>query len=262
MAVIEAGGWTFSYDDVGSGDPMILLHGLLMDRTMWDYQVEAFRGTNRVVTVDLPGHGESPPQPIGFTAWDAARAMGAFADAIELGPAVWIGHSMGGFQIVRLALAEPDRIRGMVLADSSAGPENPELLPQYEGFLTVAKEDGVSDDLAGILAMLLFDASFLATPDGVHWVKRLAAQDVNKLEGGCRLVFDRDDVRDRAGEITAPTLVVHGTDDVSIPVAVAQDLVTRIPGARLVEIPGSGHTAPLEKPEPVNRAIEEFLRAL
>lgn len=261
MATITVDGWEFAYDEAGAGDPVILLHGLLMDRTMWDHQVEGLRDAYRVVTVDAPGHGETPGRAPGFSAWDEARALVRFADALGIDRAVWIGHSMGGFKAVRLTLSEPERVRALVLVDSSPGPENPDLLTQYEAFLHVAKTDGVSADLANMLGLVMFGPDANGTPAFEHWTKRWLALEPEAMEGTARLVFDRDDVTGRCGEISVPVLVVHGIEALPIPIDVARRTATLV-GAQLLEIAGSGHTSPVEKPEEVTRGLRAFLDGL
>lgn len=258
MPDISVGEWQFAYDDAGSGPPVVLLHGLLMDRTMWEHHVAALEDAYRVVTVDAPGHGGSPPRAPGFSAWDEAEALGLLADALEIGPAVWGGQSMGGFKSLRLALSQPERVRGLILIDTSAGPENAVMLPQYEAFLEVAKSDGISEDLVNVVGMVLFGEGFLATPAGKPWRDKLVNEDAGRIEGTARLVFDRDDVTGRLAEIAAPTLVIHGAEDVAIAPDVGRETAAAL-GARYLEVAGAGHGCPVERPEEAASAIRAFL---
>jgi pimeloyl-ACP methyl ester carboxylesterase len=261
MPSINVNDWEFAYDDVGEGPPVFLLHGLLMDRTMWDHQIDGLRDAYRCIALDAPGHGETPGRAPGFTAWDEAHALGAFADALDIGRAVWVGHSMGGFKALRLALSEPERVRALALVDSSPGPENPDLLPQYEAFMQVAKSDGLSDDLASLVAMAMFGPDAKGTPAYEHWTKRWLSLEPDAVEGTARLVFDRDDVTHRCDEISVPVLVMHGVDAIAIPLDVARRTAT-LTNAQLLEVSGSGHTSPVEKPEVVTRGLRAFLDGL
>jgi len=261
MPSIRVDDWEFAYEDTGAGDPVILLHGLLMDRTMWEHQIEGLRDAYRIISVDAPGHGDSPGRAPGFSAWDEARALGRFADALGISSAVWVGHSMGGFKALRLALTEPERVRALVLVDSSPGPENPDLLAQYEAFLQVSKEDGVSADLASMLGMVMFGSEANGTPAFEHWTKRWLSLEPAAMEGTARLAFDRDDVTHRCAEISMPVLVVHGVDAIPIPIEVGRQTAT-LAAATLIEVGGSGHTSPVEKPEEVTRGLRAFLDGL
>src|SRR2546425_2168443 len=99
------GGWEFAYEDAGSGPAVFLLHGLLMDASMWDAQVQALSDRYRVIRVEAPGHGRTPPRPVGYTFEDEAQALGNLARSLGMERAVWGGHSMGGMKCLRLALA-------------------------------------------------------------------------------------------------------------------------------------------------------------
>lgn len=258
MPTITAGGWTFAYQEAGSGPPLFLLHGLLMDRTMWDEQVAALAGRYRVVTVDAPGQGSSPPRAAGFTLEDEAAALWTLAGEIGVdGPAVWGGHSMGGMKSMRIALDHP--VRALILIDTQPYPENPDARAQYDALFQVLAENGPNDDLAALTGMTMFGAAYVSSAEGQRWIKGWSTLHAPQIEGSWRSVMDRGDISARIGEISVPTLVVHGTDDTPIAVEVARDYVTKIPNATLVEIAGSGHTSPCEKPVEVTKAIEDFL---
>lgn len=263
MATIAVDGWEFAYDSDGAGEPVFLLHGLLMDRTMFAEQVAALRERYRVITVDAPGHGESPARPVGFTAEDEAEALVKLADAIGAGgSAVWGGHSMGGMKAMRVALAHPERVRALLLIDTQPYPEHPDAVAQYDAMLAVTKEQGPSEDLANLIALIMFAGGFAETPEGKRWVRHLATLDGHAVEGSARTVFDRRDISARLGELAVPALLVHGTDDTPIPIEIARDYVTKLPKGELVEIEGAGHTTPCEKPAEVSRAIAAFLDRL
>ncbi|MBI4727891.1 MAG: alpha/beta hydrolase [Acidobacteria bacterium] len=263
MAKISVDGWEFAYDSVGSGEPIFLLHGLLMDRTMFAHQVAALRERYRVICVDAPGHGESPARPVGFTAEHEAEALVKLAAAIGAGGrAVWGGHSMGGMKAMRVALAHPGSVRALLLIDTQPYPEHPDAVAQYDAMLAAAKDQGPSEDLANLLALIMFSGGFGETPEGKRWVRHLASLDGHAVEGSARTVFDRGDISERLGEITAPALLIHGTDDTPIPIEIARDYVTKLPNGELVEIEGAGHTTPCEKPAEVSRAIAGFLARL
>lgn len=253
-------GWELAFDDEGSGNAVLLLHGLLMDRSMWDDQVRALRDRFRVIIVDAPGHGESPARPIGFTFEDEAAVLVTLASSLGVERAVWGGHSMGGMKAMQIALTHPERVRALILIDAQPYPEPQETLPQYEALLQVAKEQGISEDLGEVVAQILFHGSIPAE-ERRRWIKRWMDIGV-AVEGEARAVFDRGDISGRMGEITAPTLVVHGAEDTPIPVEVARRYAPTIPGATLVEIPDCGHTSPCEKAGEVTRAILDFLARL
>ncbi|HEX9695481.1 MAG TPA: alpha/beta fold hydrolase [Actinomycetota bacterium] len=261
MATFDRNGRSISYGDEGAGPAVVLLHGLLMDRSLWDPNVEALRDAYRVVTVEAPGHGDSDPVPVGVTFDDCAADVWALLDGIGVRSAVFGGQSMGGWTSIRCALSRPAATRGLILADTSAGPEDPEKVAQYEAFLQVALTDGISEDLAGILLMLLFSEPFAATPAADAWRKKLQGGDPPRFEAIARAVFDRPSIQDRLGEISAPAVVIHGTEDLSIPMERAEELAAAL-NAPLHRIEGAGHASPHEKPAEVTPIIRAFLDGL
>jgi pimeloyl-ACP methyl ester carboxylesterase len=256
----ELNGWQYAYSDEGSGPPIVLLHGLEMDSSMFDHQVETLRDSYRVVTIDAPGHGESATVPVGIDFWRYADMVIGVADQLGIEPCVWGGQSMGGFTLLRLALAHPERVKGLILIDTQAHSEDPDKLAQYEAFLTVSLDQGVSEDLANVLMLVFFSQTYAEKPESDVWRKKLLAIDVPGAHAMIRAVFDRDDVHARLGEITSPAVVIHGEEDVAIEIERGEELARDLPDATLVRIPDAGHASAWEQPVLVTKAIQDFLQ--
>jgi len=255
----ELNGWRYAYTDEGSGPPVILLHGLEMDRTLFDHQVDALRDRYRVVAIDAPGHGESAAVPVGIDFYGYGDMVAGVAKQLGIESAVWGGQSMGGFTILRLAPRRPDLFKGMILIDTQAHAEDPDKLAQYEAFLSVALSDGVSDDLVGITMVLFFSEIYANKPESDVWRKKLLGLDIPAAHAMIRAVFDRDDVHGLMSELNVPAVVIHGVEDVAIEPERGEELANALPDATFVPIPDAGHASCFEAPEPVNAAIEAFL---
>ena len=255
----DLSGWRYAYRDEGSGPPVILLHGLEMDSTIYDHQVDTLRDSYRVVTIDAPGHGDSAPVPVGIDFYQYADMVGAIADRLGITEAAWGGQSMGGFTIIRLALMHPERVKALVLIDTQAHSEDPDKLAQYEAFLTVSLDRGVSEDLVNILMLVFFGSTYASKPESDTWRKKLLAIDVPGAHAMIRAVFDRDDVHARLGEILCPAVVLHGEEDVAIDPERGEELARDLPDASFVKISAAGHASPAEQPEAVTEAIRAFL---
>lgn len=258
----EVDGWSYEYTDEGSGPPIVLLHGLEMDRSLFDFQVEALRNEYRVVTIDAPGHGESAPVELGIDFWQYADRVARVADQLGIGDAVWGGQSMGGFTILRLALTNPERVKGLILIDTAAHAEDPDKLAQYEAFLKVSLEEGVSEDLVNVLMLVFFSQTFAAKQEADVWRKKLLAIDVPGAHAMIRAVFDRDEIHDRVGDIGCPAVVIHGEEDMAIEVERGEELARDLPDAAFVAVKDAGHAANYERPEIVNSAIKDFLKRI
>jgi pimeloyl-ACP methyl ester carboxylesterase len=258
MSIAEVNGQRIAYEDTGGDGPAVLFaHGLLMDRSMFDAQVAALRGEFRCVAWDQRGFGETGPAAQPFTFWDSARDQLALAEHLGIEEAFLVGMSQGGFVQQRVALLRPDFALGLVLLDTQAGVEDPDVVPQYTAMSEVWQEHGLSDELAEMVAAIILTQG---DPGNAAWIAKWKALPTLHLRTPLDALFEREDLHDRLGEITAPALVIHGQDDAAIPREVAQRLADGLPNCEgFLVVPG-GHAANVSHPEPVNRAMLDFLR--
>jgi 3-oxoadipate enol-lactonase len=266
MPITEVNGVPYAYVDEGAGPLVLFGHGLLANKEMFRAQIDALEDRYRCVSIDWPAHGQSGWRPGGFTFDDLVEDTVALLRVLGGAPAVFVGLSQGGMVFMRLAYRYPDLVRGLVLMDTTAGPEDPASLPAYEQLALMLRDgdEAARAQAVGAAAMVLF---------GERWRTErpdlLAMEHQHMLaiprDGGylaARAVFDRDDVHDRVGIIRAPTLVLTGEDDVATPPVLGQRLAETIPGSRFELIPAAGHHAPIENPSAVTAEIELFLANL
>lgn len=259
MEFASVDGTKIAYDDTGGDGPVVLLaHGLLMDRTMFAPQVEALRDGFRVITWDARGFGETLYDGRPFTFWDLAKDGLGLLDALGVGEAVVGGMSQGGFVSLRMALLAPERVRALILLDTQAGAEDPDVVPLYRQMLDAWSSSGLSDELAEAIASIVLGEPELSKVWMVKWKARPPESIVNPG----RTLLEREDLTGRLGEITAPALVVHGTADAAIPLDRAEALAAGLPGCNGVHIvQDATHVANLTHPGAVNDAIVGFLRS-
>ncbi|MBP4140932.1 alpha/beta hydrolase [Flavobacterium sp. P4023] len=115
-----------SYTDVGKGTAIVLLHGFLENKTMWDFYVPEFAKKNRVITIDLLGHGESECLGYVHSMEDHADAVYAVLSELRIRKAFFVGHSMGGYVVLAFAELYPEYIKGIALLNSTAKADNEE----------------------------------------------------------------------------------------------------------------------------------------
>jgi pimeloyl-ACP methyl ester carboxylesterase len=260
MTNASLGGQEVAYDDTGGGGPPVFLaHGFLMDRTMFGPQVEALVPDYRVITWDARSHGDSRDDGAPFTYWDLAADCLALMDHLGIARAVVGGMSQGGFVALRAALLAPGRIRGLLLFDSQAGTEDPEVVPLYQAMLDQWVAEGPSDQIAEVVSGLILGEPTLSR----EWVPRWRARPHASMARPGQALLTRDDITERLGEIDVPALVVHGSADVSIPMDRAERLAAGLPrSGGVVVIEGGTHSANLTHPGPVNRVVLDFLDGL
>lgn len=261
MPLITLNGWNIFFEDTGGdGAAVVLVHGFLMDRSMFAPQVKALRDLYRFITPDLRGHGESENRAQEHTQWDMMEDHMALCDALGISRAVFGGVSQGGFQSLRAALKYPERVAGLILIDSQAGAEYEHSAPMYEAMSEVVASDGWNDEILQTATMSMFGES---APESLKqtWVERWRAQPTHAAVQQMQAVTRREDLTDRLGEIKAPAVVIHGEEDAAIDMGRAQALADGLPNlVEFVKIPRAGHSSTVEQPEAVTEAIERFLQ--
>jgi 3-oxoadipate enol-lactonase len=245
----------FFEDSGGTGAPVLLSHGFLMDHEMFAPQVEALTPEFRVVTWDQRGFGQTPAHGP-FSYWDSAADALALLDHLGIERAVAGGMSQGGFVSLRMALLAPERVTALVLIDTQSGTEDPAAVPAYEALNAEWQANGplaVQDIVAG----LIIGPGTAWEP----WFAKWAAAPSASLEEPFRCLVDREDITDRLGEIRVPAIIFHGDADAAIPMALAEALRGGLVGCEdLVVVAGAGHASNLTHPDGVNVALLGFLR--
>ena len=260
MPHADVNGQHVYYEATGVDGPAIVFsHGLFMDRSMFDAQVLKLRDRYRCIAWDERGHGDTTDPAGPFTFWDSADDLKALLAHLGVDRAVLCGMSQGGFLSLRAALRYPDLVQALILIDTQAGTEDPERLPYYEQLLQQWNTAGLTDDLAQIVASLILGEGYSGTPE---WIERWQQLRIGAVNECFMTLASREDLHDRLPEIRIPALVVHGEQDLSIPLARGQRLADGLPHGVLRTIPGAGHASNLTHPDPVTEAMELFLQAL
>jgi len=126
MRRVQVGDFGISLDDVGTGEPVVLIHGLACGKRMWFHQMRALRGRYRVIAYDLRGHGltDAPADPKDYSPSHLVRDLAALLDALGIARAAIVGFSLGGGPALGLAASAPHRVSRLVLADVGAGADD------------------------------------------------------------------------------------------------------------------------------------------
>lgn len=259
---VSAGG--LSFDDLGRGPAVVLLHAFPLARAMWRPQVEALQSDYRVITPDLHGFGGSPPLAAAPSVETMADDVARLLDELKVsGPVVLGGLSMGGYVALAFARRHLARLRGLVLADTKADPDDAEGRANRDRLIAFAETNGARAVIDQMLPKLLGADTTARRPEVVEEVRGIGSrQPVEGIVGALKGLRDRPDANPGLGAIRVPTLVVVGRDDTLTPPAKSEELASRIPNARLVVIDGSGHLSNLEQPAAFNAALRSFLQSL
>lgn len=256
---IVSNGIRLHIEDNGTGAPALLfLHYWGGSSRTWRHVIAALGEDFRTVAVDQRGWGESEAPDSGYTLADLADDAQGVIDALGLDRYILVGHSMGGKVAQLLASRRPSGLAGLVFVAPS--PPSPLDLP-YE----------VRQGMVGAYADR---ASIIAAVEQVLAANRLDPEDLDaviadSLRGAPAakvawpLAASQEDITAAVAEISVPVLVISGEEDrVDPPAVLTQELLTRIPQAKLHRLPGIGHLSPLEAPRDVADLIRTFAGSL
>jgi 3-oxoadipate enol-lactonase len=256
---IDIDGSSIYYEEVGAGNPVVLLHGFSLDRRMWDAQWEFLSSRYRVLRYDLRGFGKSaPPTTKPYTHADDLFAL---IDHLGLDRVDLIGLSLGGGAAINAAILCPDRVRALIVVDPSLGGFrwSSEFTAAQAAIRATAKDAGIEGARAQWLSLPIFRAamsnprvaerlvSIVGDYAGWHW-----------LHADPGRPFSPPAI-DRLQEISAPTLVIVGELDTADFQSIASTLESRISRAQKVVLPDVGHTANLEAQAQFNETVGAFL---
>lgn len=255
---------TIAYGDSGSGPALVLVHGHPFDRTMWQPQVEWFsRAGWRVVTPDLRGYGESTVVPGKTTLEDFARDIVGLADQLGIERFVLGGLSMGGQIVLEMVWLFPQRIRGLLLADTSAPAESDAGKRHRNQLADRLLREGVESYAEEVLPRMLASYTIERHPDLAQFVlDMMRGTPAEGAAAALRGRAERPDYVELLARIEVPTLVVVGRDDSFTPISEAQLMYERIPNASLAVIEGAAHMPNLERPDEFNQALSTLLDAV
>ena len=255
--VSMADGRAIGVEETGGGDslPILFLHGVGSDKSVWAPQLEHFGRTRRAIALDYPGYGESDPAEPDTSRDDFAAAILVAMGELGVERAHVCGLSLGAVIAIAIHHAAPERCASLVLADSFA--VHPDGQAIYDR--SVAASEQMSELAAARTPVLLAPG---ASEDLHQEVRETMARiDPDAFRIAAEAVWLADQ-RERVAAIQVPTLVLVGDQDTVTPPDLSRELADATPGAEFHILPGAGHLANIERPADFNRLVEEFITPL
>ena len=245
IGYIEAGG--------GTATPVVFLHGVGSDKSVWKLQLDHFGESRRAIAFDYPGYGESELVE-GATRDDFAASILAAMRKLEIERAHVCGLSLGGVVAIAMHAAAPERCASLIIADSfAAHPDGQGIHDRSVAASHAMTMRALAEARTGVL---LGDAATSQLRAEV--IEAMAAIDPVAYRIGAEAVWLADQ-RQRAEAIDVPTLVLVGEEDGITPPSLSEELHGLIARSQLVRIANAGHLANAEQPQAFNMAIESFL---
>jgi pimeloyl-ACP methyl ester carboxylesterase len=226
-----------AYRVAGSGQPVVLFHGLWNSSSIWQETIQTFSPYYRLYAPDLPGHGQSPPR-LPWKLREVGAMLAAWMRSLELSPATVIGHSMGGALAMLLAAAEPELVDRLVLVDAAG-------LPMKQPLLRALTRAGLG----------LTNRQTLRYRSRYGFGNRL--QSLATLQAADEVLAC--DLRPELSAIRCPTLIIWGTRDPLLPAHTAALLQRSIQGAELVLLPNVRHQPQRQVPHIFHNILDDFL---
>ncbi|GAA0370318.1 alpha/beta hydrolase [Actinoallomurus spadix] len=267
MGTFTNGPVTIAYDDHrpdGTGPPLVLVHGHPFDRSMWAPQVEHVGRTGRrVIASDLRGYGRSTVVPGRTPLQVFAQDIADLLDRLGVDEIVLGGLSMGGQIVMEFHRLFPDRLRGLVLADTTPQAETEESRRAREAMADRLLREGMDGYAKEVLPKMVAPANLRRYPAVAEHV--LGMMRGTPPDGAAAAQLgraERPDYVASLARVRVPALIVVGDEDEFTPIADARLMHELIPGSTLVVVEGAAHMPNLERPAVFNEALSTFLDAI
>jgi len=255
------------FETTGDGIPLVMIHAGVADSRQWEKEFAFFSQTHQVIRYDMRGFGKSKPVEGEFS---HMIDLAGLLDALNLhGPLILMGCSMGGTLALDFALAEPSRVRALIMVDS--GPSGLELdMPPLAKFDEVEKafESGELDLAAEMETQIWFDGMG-RNPDQVNQEMRKLLYEMDRIalsyesmHLGKRLPNSPVPAFDRLAALDIPVLVIVGAHDIPYPLAASDYMLEKIPFAQKAIIEDAAHLPNMDQPHEFREIVKKFLESL
>ena len=255
MAWAEINGIKMYYESHGEGDPIIFAHGAGGNHLSWFQQVPVFRDTHRCITFDHRGFGRTADVENGPGGTAYPEDLRGLMDHLGIEKATLVAQSMGGATCMGFTVAYPERVRALVMADTTGTMSDPGLVERRKAFTDSQPQPftligrAYNPDLAKTkpeMAFLYDSVMALNPPRSLTPPEREERHDATT---------------EKLAALKVPVLFICGEKDAIVPPEIIKYAVSLVPGAKYAEVPVSGHSAYFEEPAAFNRIVREFLAA-
>lgn len=258
---VRAGTCQVSYEVVGAGAPLVLIHGLGAGQALWKRIRGRFHDGYQVLLYDLRGAGatrELEARPLALETW--ADDLRALLEALGIERPTLVAHSLGGAIALTYALRYPDDVEALVLMGTEADLSNlgPRMLRSAERI----EQHGIDGWVSEFWAQNppFSDESLARDPSLLDdYREMLLRNDAADYIRSCHAIATAEDLGGRLGEVQQPALVIVGADDDRTVPEHGRELASRLPHGQVLELAGVGHTLPMEAADAVGAAIATFL---
>jgi 3-oxoadipate enol-lactonase len=244
----------------GRGPAVVLLHAFPLNARMWEPQVQSLSSRMRLLAVDLPGFGLSPPAGAAPSLETYAERVAGALDDLRIREVLVVGLSMGGYVAFRLAERIGARLRGLLLANTRPGPDGEAAATARHELAAEVESTGVEAAANEFLPKLIGSTTLRGRPELVDRVRAIILENSPAgVAAALRAMAARPDSTPLLPALRCPVLCLSGEDDTIAPPDVARDMAAQIPDADVAVLPESGHLSNLEAADGFNDALAGLL---
>lgn len=263
---VETARGTIEVIERGSGPALLLLHPFPFDAGVWSDALEALSSAHRVIAPNLRGFGrtapfdEATPPSVDAMADDVAALLDALAitEPVALG-----GLSMGGYVALAFARRHRARLRGLLLADTRAEPDDDAGRAKRDASIARVVAGDVRGVVEEMLEKLAGDTTRAERPDVLRRMRELMLEaPAETIAKALVALRDRPDARPSLASLDVPALVLVGAEDVVTPPSTSEAMAKALPRATLETIPAAGHITVLEAPAVFFTSVQRWLHAI
>jgi pimeloyl-ACP methyl ester carboxylesterase len=261
MPTILNSGKVLSYNDYGSGAALVLLHGYLETKEVWNSFAKAFAKKYRVIVPDIPGHGQSEILAEKHSMELVADALEALLRSLHIKQATIIGHSMGGYVMLAFADKYPESIQSMVLFHSSVYADNDEKKQNRQREIEFIKQGKLDLIVNANLPKTFSNANVRVFKSSLDAMMEQAKS--NPADGICALLYammERPDKQALIQNFNKPMLFIFGEKDNYIPVEAGKKMAALNEKIEILWLRNSGHMGFVEEEQKAQELSVKFLK--
>ena len=256
------------YEDVGSGPPLVLIHGWAMSERVWSFQTESLSASHRLISLDLRGHGRSSPG-VGCALSALADDVATVCENLDLTATTLLGWSLGAQVALSVVARIRARLSALILVGGTpmftATDDYPHALPATEarGMGVRLKRD-YEKTMGEFFRGMFADGEVSPEQNQriVHSVLMGGRLPDRETARGCLETLVKGDLRPLLSDIDLPTLLVHGSADTICPPAASSFMAKALPDAELHIMEGLGHAPFLSHPDEFDALLGKFLKRI
>ncbi|HMK64340.1 MAG TPA: 3-oxoadipate enol-lactonase [Thermodesulfobacteriota bacterium] len=259
---IPANGLNLNYELTGkAGAPVVMLsHSLGASLAMWEPQRAVLEPYFQVLAYDMRGHGASDAPGVAYTLEQLAQDAVGLMDVLNISRVHFVGLSIGGMIAQALALNHADRLLSLALCSTSAFLPPP-ARPIVQERIILARGQGLGALVDSTMERWFTPPYSQENPEKIALVRRQFL--ATPVDGyiGCSEAISQLNFIEQLPNITLPTLILVGAEDIGTPVAASEAIQEKISGAKLFILPSASHLANIEQAELFNKYLLEFLNS-